>query len=60
MWEGNGNPLQYVAWEIPWTEESGWAIVHGVGSQESDITKSPPPYIHTYIYIIYIYIYNIM
>ena len=21
--EGNGNPLQYLAWEIPWTEESG-------------------------------------
>ena len=21
--EGNGNPLQYLAWKIPWTEESG-------------------------------------
>ena len=21
--EGNSNPLQYVAWEIPWTEEPG-------------------------------------
>ena len=21
--EGNGNPLQYFAWEIPWTEETG-------------------------------------
>ena len=21
--EGNGNPLQYLAWEIPWTEEPG-------------------------------------
>ena len=21
--EGNGNPLQFLAWEIPWTEESG-------------------------------------
>ena len=20
---GNGNPLQYLAWKIPWTEESG-------------------------------------
>ena len=20
---GNGNPLQYSCWEIPWTEESG-------------------------------------
>ena len=22
--EGNGGPLQYLAWEIPWTEETGW------------------------------------
>ena len=21
--EGNGNPLQYLDWRIPWTEESG-------------------------------------
>ena len=21
--EGNGNPLQYLAWKIPWTEEHG-------------------------------------
>ena len=21
--EGNGNPLQYSCWEIPWTEEPG-------------------------------------
>ena len=21
--EGNGNPLQYLAWKIPWTEERG-------------------------------------
>ena len=21
--EGNGNPLQYIAWKIPWTEEPG-------------------------------------
>ena len=21
--EGNGNPLQYLAWEIPWKEEPG-------------------------------------
>ena len=21
--EGNGNPLQYLAWKIPWTEQSG-------------------------------------
>ena len=28
--EGNGNPLQYSAWRIPWTEESG-----GLQSMES-------------------------
>ena len=28
--EGNGNPLQYLAWKIPWTEESG-----GLQSMES-------------------------
>ena len=22
--EGNGNPLQYSCWEIPWTEKPGW------------------------------------
>ena len=21
--EGNGNPLQFLAWEIPWTQEAG-------------------------------------
>ena len=27
-----------LAWRIPWTEEPGWAIVHGV-TKESDTTK---------------------
>ena len=31
--EGNGNPLQFLAWEIPWTE----AAVHGV-AKESNMT----------------------
>ena len=22
--EGNGYPLEYLAWRIPWTEEPGW------------------------------------
>ena len=26
-----------LAWEIPWTEEPGWAIVHEV-TKESDVT----------------------
>ena len=29
--EGNGNMLQYLAWEIPWTEESG--RLQSMGSQ---------------------------
>ena len=29
--EGNGNPLQYYAWKIPWTEKPGRLhTVHGV------------------------------
>ena len=35
--EGNGNPLQYFAWEIPWTESlvdySPW------GHKEQDMTE---------------------
>ena len=30
-WEGNGKPLQSLAWEIPWTEESGG--LQSMGSQ---------------------------
>ena len=29
--EGNGNPLQYTAWKIPWTEEPGG--LQSMGSQ---------------------------
>ena len=29
--EGNGNPLQYIAWKIPWTEEPG--RLQSMGSQ---------------------------
>ena len=29
---GNGNPLQYSAWEIPWTEEPG-GMMQSIGSQ---------------------------
>ena len=27
---GNSNPLQYSSWEIPWIEEPGGLLVHGV------------------------------
>ena len=29
--EGNGNPLQFLAWRIPWTEEPGG--LQSMGSQ---------------------------
>ena len=29
--EGNGNPLQYSSWRIPWTEEPG--ELQSIGSQ---------------------------
>ena len=29
--EGDGNPLQYLAWEIPWTEKPGG--LQSMGSQ---------------------------
>ena len=31
--EGNGYPLQYLAWRIPWTVHSPW------GRKESDMTE---------------------
>ena len=31
--DGDGNPLQFLAWEIPWTEEPGG--VQSMGSQKS-------------------------
>ena len=35
--EGNGYPLQYLAWRIPWTEEPG-ELQH-VGLQRVDTTE---------------------
>ena len=33
---GNGNPLQYSCWRIPWTEEPGeGATVHGVSKRQT-------------------------
>ena len=34
---GNGNPLQYACWEIPWTDESGG--LQSVGLQKVDMTE---------------------
>ena len=35
---GNGNPLQYSRWEIPWTEEPGG--LQSMGSQKSQAGRS--------------------
>ena len=35
--EGNGTPLQYFAWKIPWMEEPGG--LQSMGSLESDMTE---------------------
>ena len=35
---GNGNPLQYSRWEIPWTEEPGG--LQSMGSQKSQTRLS--------------------
>ena len=32
---GNGNPLQYSCWEIPWTERPGGATVYGVSKSQT-------------------------
>ena len=34
--EGNGNPLQYFAWKIPWREENNRLL--SIGANESDST----------------------
>ena len=34
---GNDNPLQYLAWRIPWTEEPGRP--QSMGHKESDTTE---------------------
>ena len=35
--DGNGNLLQYLAWRIPWTEETGG--LQSMGSQRLDMTE---------------------
>ena len=44
--EGNGNPLQYLAWTVPWTEEpAGYSTW---GQKELDMTEQP-----TVLYLAY-------
>ena len=53
--EGNGNPLQYIAWRIPWTEEPGG--LQSMGSQRVGHDWATNTYTHP-IYITYILIYG--
>ena len=46
--EGNGNPLQYTCWEIPWTEEPG-RLQSTESQKESDMTQLPLNNISTII-----------
>ena len=46
--EGNGNPLQYTCWEIPWTEEPG-RLQSTEAQKESDMTQLPLNNISTII-----------
>ena len=43
--EGNGNPLQYSCWRIPWTEEPGG--LQSVGSQRVRNTWAAKQHTHT-------------
>ena len=36
--EGNGNPLQYSSWEIPWTEEPGGLQSKGLEKSQTGLS----------------------
>ena len=40
--EGNGNPLQYSCWKIPWTEEPGRLQSMGLEGVGLDLVTKPP------------------
>ena len=44
---GNGNPLQYFAWKIPWTEESGGLHYIPWDHTELDTTECARTHTHT-------------
>ena len=46
--EGNGNPLQYSAWEIPWTEEPGRLQSMGLQKSYTTLWANHQP---SYVYI---------
>ena len=42
--EGNGNPLQYSCWEIPWTEEPGGLQSMGSQRLRQDLATKQQPH----------------
>ena len=52
---GNGNPLQDLAWRIPWTEESGKlqsTVLQRFGQDCSNLTHTHTQYTHTHMFCI--------
>ena len=41
--EGNGNPLQYFSWRIPWTEEPGGLQSMGLQGVGYNLATKPQP-----------------
>ena len=52
--EGNGNPLQYFAWKIPWTEELGRLQSMGLQKSQTQLNKQQQ---QIYPYTCYLYAY---
>ena len=42
--KGNGNPLQYLAWETPWTEEPGGCSPWGQERVRNDLATKQQPH----------------
>ena len=58
---GNGNPLQDLAWRIPWTEESGKlqsTVLQRFGQDCSNLTHTHTQYTHTHVLYNWSDIYN--
>ena len=47
---GNGNPLQYFAWKIPWMEEPGRLQVHGVAKSQTRLSNFTFTFVHGHLF----------
>ena len=54
--EGNGNPLQYPSWKIPWTEEPGG--LQSMGLQRVGHDRATK-HTHLHIHCVYNYLHSI-